>query len=364
MDFFLKLRRAGLLKYLLKYLGVCSRRLLNAELQQITYNYQITRGVGRPVVFQIELTNNCPMTCQMCPRTHSMTRPVGYMSVDVYTRVLREASLTTSDVFLHHFGDSLLHPDLGSFIAAAGQYNIRTHLSANPILLNKSRIEAIVDNGLHELVLSLDGVTSETSARVRGVAARNVKLATQRIRELVEYRQATGKDYPRIVLQIVEQRQNVHEIDEWLASWDGTPGIDRVKVKRYITWSGSEDAVNALRVRPHGLSPSIVCERPWTSVTVLWDGRVVPCCFDHDGLLELGRLSQSTLTDIWRGETLRRLREHHKNNDLDDIPLCRNCVDKEGYPTKKLFYPLNRVRDSITPLADEVRSSGQSNQSE
>ncbi len=333
---------------------VGARRRLNKELQQLAYNWQLIQPVGRPVVLQIELTNKCPMTCQMCPRTHSMTRSIGNMSRDVYLRILDEAATSTSRLFLHHFGDSLVHPELGDFIAEAARRGIGAYLSGNPILLTRDRIEAVVDNGLAELVLSLDGVTAETSEAVRGRAARNVELAERRIEELVEYRASVGSRTPRIVLQFVRQEQNAHEAAEWLSRWRDAPGIDRVKVKSYVTWSGGDRAINELRIDQPTGRPTVVCDKPWTSVAILWDGRVVPCCFDHDGLATLGNVTRQSLLEIWRGEPLATLRRRHREGDLDGVSLCRKCVDKEGYPVRSWLYPLNRISQSITPLGDEV----------
>ena len=104
---------------------VTVRRRFNRELQQLSYNLQTVRPVGKPVVFQVELTNNCPMTCTMCPRTHSMSRPLGNMSHDLFLKVLNEAAGTTSSFYMHHFGDSLVHPDLGDFIGEATRRRIR-----------------------------------------------------------------------------------------------------------------------------------------------------------------------------------------------------------------------------------------------
>lgn len=331
------------------------RRGLNEELLQLSYNGQWTKPVGRPAVFQVELTNNCPMTCRMCPRTHAMTRGTGYMSQTVYRRVIDEASKSTSRLFLHHFGDSLLHPELGQCIRYAADRSIKTYLSANPVLLTRPRIEALVDNGLSELVLSLDGVTGETSSAVRGRAARNVELAEKRIQSLLDYRAERGSKNPYVILQIVRQRQNAHEIDDWLAKWEGRPGIDRLKVKSYITWNGREEKIKSLRPEGDPVRPPVVCDKPWTSVTVLWDGRVVPCCFDYDGLETLGDLGQQSLDEIWRGEPLVRLRDAHRRGALEDIPLCASCTDKDGYPVRKLFYPLNRLAGRQSPSGDEWR---------
>jgi MoaA/NifB/PqqE/SkfB family radical SAM enzyme len=292
------------------------------------------------------------MTCQMCPRTHSMSRPHGNMSRELYLKVVNDAAASTSKFFLHHFGDSLLHPELGSFIGEATSRGMRSYLSGNPVLLTASRIRDIVDNGLHELVLSLDGITPETSEAVRGRAARNVSMAERRIRELVAYKQSVGAATPHIIMQIVRQRQNAHEIDAWLRRWRTEPGIHRVKVKSYVTWSGGEERINELRI-DQSARRDLVCEKPWTSVTILWDGTVVPCCFDHDGLLAVGDLRRQSLLDVWRGEPLAALRRQHREGDLTQLALCRNCVDKEGYPVRKLSYPFNRLRQSAMPLSDE-----------
>jgi radical SAM protein with 4Fe4S-binding SPASM domain len=282
-----------------------------------------------------------------------MKRSIGNMSRDLYVKILDEAAGSTSRFYMHHFGDSLVHPDLGYFIGEATRREIHGYLSANPVLLTKPRIHAIVDNQLHEINLSLDGVTSETSEAVRGRAARNVALAEKRIFELLEYRAAARSPFPRIVLQIVRQKQNAHEVKEWLRKWSPISEIDRIKVKSYVTWSGGEESINGLRISRAPAQPDVVCEKPWTSVTILWDGTVVPCNFDHDGLYPLGNVTRQTLREIWGGEPLTTLRCHHRDRDLSSVALCRDCVDKEGYPVRKLYYPLNRLRQAVTPASYE-----------
>lgn len=324
-------------------------RSLNRELQQLSYDRQWIGAVGRPVVFQIEVTNRCPMQCEMCPRTHAMTRQLGFMDAPVYRRIIDEAAATTSRVFLHHFGDSLLHPELGAFIRYAEDRKIQTYLSANPVLLTERRIRALVDNGLHELVLSLDGVTPETSAVVRGDAARNVELAERRTRDLIAYRRQAGSRKPFLILQMVRQKQNVHEVEEWLRKWEAVDGVDQVKVKSYMNWNGSDETINRLRIKPGAVS-GVVCDKPWTSLTILWDGRVVPCCFDYDGIETLGNVTEQSLREIWESGRLRYLRACHRDGRVDDVPLCRDCTDKEGYPVRKWYYPLNRFLHNESPM--------------
>jgi hypothetical protein len=59
--------------------------------------------------------------------------------------------------------------------------------------------------------------------------------------------------------------------------------------------------------------------------------------------------------EIWRGERLITFREAHKKGDLSNIKLCAKCQDKEGYPVKRLTYPLNRFMQSQSGIGEEWR---------
>ena len=307
---------------------------------------------AQAAVFQIELTNECPMTCQMCPRTTDMTRPIGFMPENLFRKIIDEAAGSTSKVFLHHFGESLLHPNLGEYIQYARKKGIKSYLSANPVLLNQKRIEAIVENQLQEIVLSLDGITSKTSMRVRGQAAVNVKLAERRVSELIKFKRARNTKYPKIIMQIVRQKQNINEINAWKRKWETVDGIAKAKVKSFIGWNGTNNNILNLRPDDQGCESKLVCDKPWTSVTILYDGRVVPCCFDHDGNEELGNIQFQTLDEICNGEAAEGLRQKHKDSDLEGT-ICSKCTDKEGYPVRKWFYPINRWTQAKWTLANE-----------
>lgn len=330
------------------------KKIINHELNQFTYNLQRVDSIGGPVVYQIELTNLCPMTCEMCPRTHSMTRKLGYMDELFFKRIIHEASDFSSRIFLHHFGESLLHPKFSEFIRYAYNHNIKTFLSVNPVLLTQKHSSELVNSGLYELVLSLDGLTKETNKAIRGKCAENVELAERNILNFLKYRKNVGSRTPITIIQIVRQEQNIHEIESWVKKWNSVDGIDRVKVKSYITWDGRDDQINSLK--PDGFSPrqsNIICDKPWASMTILWDGRVVPCCFDYDGIYVLGDLHQHSLREIWRGERIRYLRQCHRDRNRQKIRLCEKCTDMEGYPVKKWYYPLNRLFGVRNRLGDE-----------
>jgi MoaA/NifB/PqqE/SkfB family radical SAM enzyme len=69
-------------------------------------------------IYQIELTNHCNAQCEWCGNT-GMSRKRGFMALEVFIGTLDYLQVEPppgNTVGLHHFGESLLHPDLDSFL--------------------------------------------------------------------------------------------------------------------------------------------------------------------------------------------------------------------------------------------------------
>ncbi len=62
---------------------------------------------------------------------------------------------------------------------------------------------------------------------------------------------------------------------------------------------------------------------------MLCDGRVVPCCLDHEGVLTLGSLDDQSLDEILAGPRAQAmLRGFAKRQAVE--PMCQRC----GYATR------------------------------
>jgi radical SAM protein with 4Fe4S-binding SPASM domain len=285
-----------------------------------------------PVVDQVELTNRCPYVCTMCPRTTSMRRELGAMPLDLFERVIREITPTQSYTALHHFGESLLHPGIDEAVRIALRHGVRTGLSCNPPSLTPTLGARLLDAGLANVVLSLDSLDPATYRSIRGPAARLDK-ADRHLRAFVR-RRDDGGHTTWITLQMIAMRANRAEIDSFL-DYCADVGVDRGVVVRLGRWDFDDDHVE--RLGGHD-SPghTVPCALPRTSVVVLWDGRVVPCCHDYDGAVVLGSLREQTLAEIWQSPAARRFRERN-----DEAALCRTCAfsrwfrkaqrDREGF---------------------------------
>lgn len=312
-----------------------NKQIFNKIKNFYSYFHRKTVCKGYPEVFNIELTNACPMNCIMCPRKY-MKRKIGFMSFDLFKKIIDQLHGYTHAVWLHHFGESLLHPEIDKFINYAKQNKIKTRLSINPVLLNKENINKI--QNLDYLHISLDGTNEQTYKKLRGKNA-DYNKAVQAIKEFLKC-----ENKPYTTLAIIRMKETEKEIETFKEQWENS-GIDNIEIKEFTTWDGSVKKIQSLASEfseAYKKSLPYPCIRPWHRLTILWDGRVVPCCYDYDGKFVLGDLNTQTIKEVWNSEKTLRLREQHILNDFNGNNLCKDCKERYGMPKSNL-YPLNPI---------------------
>ncbi len=313
-------------------------KLLDSQ-QFIEFNKRIAaRAQDRPVeveyasgVFNIELTNRCPLKCVMCARTFDMTRSEGIMEFGLFRKIIDELSTSNPEwsahapVRLHGFGESLVHPQFDDMMRYAEQHNVDTCLSMNPIVLTNAVATRLLDAAPSLLYMSLDGHDDASFERIRGLPAAYEKSKANLLRYL-ERKVASGCR-TQIVVSMINFGLNEESIAIMQQYWESVAGIDEVRIKSFGRWDGNAESVNRLAgITPAStIAPRVVtCRWPWRSVTVLWDGDVVPCCLDFDKRYVLGNVGSESLASIWNGAPMRALREEFISGVVTN-PLCHNC---------------------------------------
>lgn len=277
---------------------------------------------GSVKVDQIELTNRCPYACKMCPRTFDMTRPLGDLSLSLFERLMTQLQGRQQYVALHHFGESLVHPQIADAVALATAQGISTGLSCNPPSLHPGLGQKLLDSGLANVVLSFDSLDSGTYREIRGQAA-DFDRGDRNLREFIRARDA-GAYRTFVTLQMINMRCNATEAERFL-DYCRDVSVDYGVVIRLGRWDFDDDRVDALG-DSRSIGYSAYCTRPWTSVVVLWNGLVVPCCHDYDGAVVLGDVTRQDLDEIWDSPEAARFRRDNYN-----VGLCQKCAYSRWY---------------------------------
>lgn len=276
-----------------------------------------------PYVYQIEPTNHCPYTCIMCPRGRGeMTRALGHMAPSTVTRVLEQMAGNGQRLLrLHHFGESVLAPELPTMVSMVDDAGLIPLLSVNPSSLSDDMARRLIEAGIGIMCFSLDSMNDAGLHEIRGIR-RSVEKCLATIEHFVMLSEKTDRPILTVV-QMVELTHNATEREAFL-SLEKRFGQKRVSI--YLaenTGFGSADLVEQTAGRKPAGSGG--CTAPFHEVVVLWNGDIVPCCYDFDGANVLGNILKQDLHEIWHGELAAGMRHEFINGSIHDRPLCRTC---------------------------------------
>lgn len=235
---------------------------------------------------QIELTNVCNHNCKECHRSKAK-RQTGYMTFKTFKQSLYLCDdLDIKEIWLHNWGESLLHPDILRFI----YYARHTHvfdigLTTNGILLNKYLIDRLKESGLTDIDISFLPYTPigfESHLIEMYKYARYIGINTSfrsAINNMYEYNSV----YSRIPYYNIKW-QRMMLFDELYERKDKCPVIEKLFV-------------------------------------IYWDGTIVPCCQIYDGQIIYGTIGENI------DKIMKRVK-HFKENHLN-YNICNYCKEVE-----------------------------------
>lgn len=274
-----------------------------------------------PPVIQVETTNACNADCVMCPRS-KMTRRIGFMDEGLYQTIVDECAHNgIRCLHLHNFGEPLLDGRLAGRIKLAKEAGIsRVKIFTNGSLLTEEKSEELIQSGLDEIKISIDGGTKEIYESIR----RNLDydVVCRNIRYLLDLKRRLGTSKPRTELVYTTVRGNELEVEKFRREWENK--VDKLHIDVAHNW-GLEGRSSVEYPRARGLDIRHPCLRIWSTFTILWNGDVALCCLDYDGKEILGNLKNQTIKEIWQSRQLRRIRKMHIAGKFQKLGICKNC---------------------------------------
>lgn len=284
-----------------------------------------------PSFVTLEPTNHCRLRCPLCPTgSGRIRRPRGFADSSAVERAIDEIAPFAFRISFVGYGEPFLHRDLLAMVHRASCRGVLTSVDTSGTLLKtQSDVESIVESGLSEILVSLDGATQESLEKYRRNAV--LEEVLQGIRSLIETRRRRRRRSPSVCLQFVVMKHNEHEIPA-IRRVARDLGVDRLRLKTCTSW-GAPDPENyapsdpALRRPTSRASKSFSrrCLFPWQAMAIDWDGTAVPCCDDWDESVPLGNVFQDGgVRSVWQGERYADFRRRI-STDRAGIPLCRDC---------------------------------------
>ncbi|MCF6237888.1 MAG: SPASM domain-containing protein [Candidatus Marinimicrobia bacterium] len=261
----------------------------------------------------------------MCPHD-LMTREKGFMDVELFKTAINQVSVYSDSIRLHNMGESLLHPHFDDLIRYTRNLGIRTILSTNATALTESVSERVLKSQLDSLLISFDGASKETYEQLRDGA--KFDKVIKKIEGFLSLRKRMGVKRPKVTMSLINMPMTESEVDAFRHRWEGK--VDLIRIKPPRNWDGSSVRINEIMNLTDTRSPGNPCYWLWSSMVILWDGRVVPCCMDYDAKHVLGNIKEKSLEQIFNDEPMQALRQLHVEGRVSESALCRGC----SAPTK------------------------------
>lgn len=291
------------------------KSLIKLSLNRLCFSLNSSKTYT-PITAIFESTNTCDLSCTTCFVNRGMKRKKGFLDINLYKRVL-DANKNIASVQLYNWGEPLLHPNLIEMIKFAKSRHLVIRIVTNGTKLDTQKAKELLDTDIDYLCISVDGATEKTYSKVRNF---DYKIIEKNIKNFVRLRNDLKKN-TFVEVSMVVFKDTESDIDAFREKWSKI--VDRVQIQPRMTYNatGRENK----------------CFEPWRgNLIVLWDGRVVLCCVDSEGELQVGDVNKNlSLSKILNSDTMTKLRQQHLSKNYPR--LCSICNEYESQKTSKRF---------------------------
>lgn len=314
----------------------------------------------QPIVYNIETTNACNMTCKMCPRTTMMTRKVSTIDQQLFDSIVtqlkpftagewekwekfiqNEYHISPNDmsenhfflyiipkvIQLHGYGDPLLDKDIVKRVKKLDENGFETYFSCNPANINVDLSVEIMKSGLDYIKYSIESVDDVRHKKIRGKLS-NFQASYKKINQLLDIKKKNGLTTTFIItmldLGLTDQEQ---EYEKLRNAFEGKDVYIYLKSQDQQWYEKKEIGTKSL----HWIE---LCQHPWMSMTVKSDGKAAMCMEDFNNEIILGDSRLNSLYDIWNGDKYYAFRRVHvygakgiKCSDECDMKLFGDSIN-------------------------------------
>jgi len=317
------------------------KKVWNAFLVLVSYQlsniFKRPMQWGKPISISVEPTTSCNLRCPECPSgLRSFTRSIGMLKIDSFKKIIQEVKKTTAYLTFYFQGEPYLNPDFLKMVQIADEADIFTSTSTNAHYLTPQVAEATVKSGLKRIIISIDGTTQEVYQQYR--VGGDLQKVIDGTKNIIAARKQLKSNFPKIIFQFLVVKPNEFQIEE-IKKLGNELGVDDVIFKtaqiynyqqgsplipennKYSRYKKTRDNTYQIKNKLENK-----CWKLWHSCVITWDGRVLPCCFDKDGLFSMGNILQDNFDKIWQGETYKHFRKAILKS-RKNISICQNCTE-------------------------------------
>lgn len=282
--------------------------------------------LATPLVIYVEPSGFCNLKCGFCPHgiaANGLKKAI--MPVELFCSMIDGIDMFPEKIKLLRIcgnGEPLTNPYLVEMLSYASSKRVaeKIELITNAVLLTPELIRKL-PRYLTRLVCSIEGLSADEYLRicnakvdfdalVHNLGALYADRGDCTIHIKVTHEAVTSKEKEARFFELFKDRCDEIFIEKIVPMW---PQLDTAFSGHEYRW-GDEDVI-----------PRRVCAQIFKGLQVQADGEVVPCCVDWNRINVIGNLHESSLPEIWRGESLRKLQIAHLSGKKNSLEPCKGC---------------------------------------
>ncbi len=279
----------------------------------------------------IEITNLCGLACSFCPPKEQQTQT---MSLAFFKKILEQLKPYTNEVALHVMGDPMILSNLRDYLDCAHALGFKVMITTSGFYLDAARRLFLFHPSIRQVNISLNSFNKNSVSRTFEAYLEPIlKLCEEKLVQEGDFfinlrlwnldNVHSESDFNEKLFGVLEEHFGIDSISELVS---GERQSVRLASKvllhfdRYFEWPSLQNTFYGDGYC-HGLSKQIA---------ILSDGRVVPCCLDSGGIMELGNLHATNLGKILTSKrSLDILGGFEKNYAVEE--LCQKCSYKDRF---------------------------------
>ena len=321
-------------------------------------NYEMWRRTttikAKPLKLTVDLTNSCQLRCPLCPTgLQAHDRNATLYSLDQFKKLMKDVGDYVFFIDFYNWGEPLNNKEFEKYVQVAKHYNVSTEISSNfSLKLSDQRIRRLIESGLNEIIVSMDGTTQQSYEQYRRKG--QIDLVQDNIRRFIKLRDELGLKSPVLTWRYLVFGFNEHEVEDakqlseelgvdkivfFPASLDEdkyfpVPDEDRIKI--IDTWVPTDPEFKVYDVSDTGQlisyndKPSVAkrCDWHYMSAAINADGSLAPCCVAYKKDDDFGRLDDdgSSYMSVVNNEKYRGIRAKFSGAESKSTgSICEKC---------------------------------------
>lgn len=281
-----------------------------------------------PTTFAVETVLGCNLKCRECAVGAGLiTRKHGMLSYDEYLAIAEKIAPYSKYLYLHLWGEPMLNPDINRMLTHASSYTA-TNISTNGNTLDARGCRELISSGVTDIIVSIDGVSQGVYEhyRVKGDVQRALDSLVMLQRFNTEFQLGVHISPQFIVFE--HNRHEMREFDDFCRKLGLVPTFKAPYIREGSTLRPSGIAAFE-RARSEGDAARKKamrgCPNARDVVTILLDGSVVACCYDHNRATCFGNIFTDSLEEIWGSDKYQTFRRRIQEGDAPDYCM-QECL--------------------------------------